>query len=127
MLEAETIMQDVVQRRRRVFGPAHPDTVSAAGGLSRLRALIAHVAPPPASTTRLAREIEETAESGGAGLAERFAPLFPEDAASGLASLAARDPADVDAVLAQSGAKRLPILKFRRVLEAARARSAAVI
>ena len=26
MLEAETIMQDVVQRRRRVFGPAHPET-----------------------------------------------------------------------------------------------------
>ena len=27
LLEAETIMQDVVQRRRRVFGPAHPDTL----------------------------------------------------------------------------------------------------
>jgi len=26
LLQAKTIMQDVVQRRRRVFGPAHPVT-----------------------------------------------------------------------------------------------------
>ena len=26
LLEAETLMEDVVQRRRRVFGPAHPST-----------------------------------------------------------------------------------------------------
>ena len=29
LLEAETIMQDVVQRKRRVFGPAHPETLIA--------------------------------------------------------------------------------------------------
>ena len=38
LLEAETIMQDVVQRRRRVFGPAHPDTLEAERGLSNVRA-----------------------------------------------------------------------------------------
>ena len=26
LLEAESILRDVVQRRRRVFGPAHPHT-----------------------------------------------------------------------------------------------------
>ena len=36
LLEAETIMRDVVQRRRRVFGPAHPDTLRAEGLLSKL-------------------------------------------------------------------------------------------
>ena len=39
LLEAETIMQDVVQRRRRVFGPAHPDTLRAEGaflGINRV-------------------------------------------------------------------------------------------
>ena len=29
VLEAETIVQDVVRRRRRVFGPARPSTLSA--------------------------------------------------------------------------------------------------
>ena len=41
LLEAETIMQDVVQRRRRVFGPAHPDTVCAEATLSEVRATLA--------------------------------------------------------------------------------------
>ena len=39
LLEAETIMQDVVQRRRRVFGPAHPDTRHAETALSGMRLL----------------------------------------------------------------------------------------
>ena len=42
LLEAETIMQDVAQRRRRIFGPAHPDTFSAERLLSDLRAKLAH-------------------------------------------------------------------------------------
>ena len=37
LLEAETVMQDVVQRRRRVFGPAHPNTRKADYVLSELR------------------------------------------------------------------------------------------
>ena len=37
LLEAETLMQDVVQRRRRVFGPAHPDAVQAERMLSVVR------------------------------------------------------------------------------------------
>ena len=37
VLEAETIMQDVAQRRRRVSGPAHPDTLSAEKMLSIVR------------------------------------------------------------------------------------------
>ena len=37
LLEAETIMQDVVQRRRRVFGPAHPDTLEAERHLATVR------------------------------------------------------------------------------------------
>ena len=31
-------MQDVVQRRRRAFGHAHPDAVHAEGTLSKVRA-----------------------------------------------------------------------------------------
>ena len=31
-------MQDVVKRRRRVFGPAHPDTIRTEGDLSKTRA-----------------------------------------------------------------------------------------
>jgi len=42
LLEAETIMQDVVQRRRRVFGPAHPGTRGAEDSLSHVRAQLAH-------------------------------------------------------------------------------------
>jgi len=41
LLEAETIMQDVVQRQRRVFGPAHPDTLSSEHTLSGVRRKIA--------------------------------------------------------------------------------------
>ena len=41
LLEAETILQDVVQRRRRVFGPAHPDTRRAETALSNTRAKLA--------------------------------------------------------------------------------------
>ena len=37
LLEAETIMQGVVQRRRRVFGPAHPETRRAEEVLSAVR------------------------------------------------------------------------------------------
>jgi len=40
LLEAQTIMQDVIQRRRRVFGPAHPNTLRAEAAeatLSRMR------------------------------------------------------------------------------------------
>ena len=37
LLEAQTIMQDVVQRRRRVFGPAHPDTRISENALFRTR------------------------------------------------------------------------------------------
>ena len=35
LLEAVTIMQDVVKRRRRVFGPTHPDTILAEEILSK--------------------------------------------------------------------------------------------
>ena len=38
LLEAKTIMQDVVQRRRRVFGPAHPETRHSERSLSVIRA-----------------------------------------------------------------------------------------
>ena len=38
LLEAETIMEDVVQRRRRVFGRAHPDTRLSESHLSHMRA-----------------------------------------------------------------------------------------
>ena len=41
LLEAETITQDVLQRRRRVFGPAHPETRKAERALSGLRAQLA--------------------------------------------------------------------------------------
>ena len=41
LLEAETIMQGVVQRRRQVFGPAHPRTLLAERALSRARAKLA--------------------------------------------------------------------------------------
>ena len=41
LLEAETIMSDVAQRRRRVFGPAHPETIIAQKNLSRIRANLA--------------------------------------------------------------------------------------
>ena len=41
-LEAVTIMQDVVQRRRRVFGPAHPSTRVAERVMSGVRATLAH-------------------------------------------------------------------------------------
>ena len=41
LLEAETILQDVVKRRRRVFGPAHPDTLKAERVLSTTQ--LAHV------------------------------------------------------------------------------------
>ena len=37
-LEAVTIMQDVVQRRRRVFGPAHPKARHAERVLSDMHA-----------------------------------------------------------------------------------------
>ena len=42
LLEAETILQDVVKRRRRVFGPAHPDTLNAELALSEVCAKLAH-------------------------------------------------------------------------------------
>jgi len=42
VLECETIMQDVVQRRRRVFGPAHPETRNCEDLLSQARAILAH-------------------------------------------------------------------------------------
>ena len=35
-------MQDVAQRRRRVFGPAHPNTLRAELTLSDVRAMLAH-------------------------------------------------------------------------------------
>jgi len=38
LLEAETILQDVVQRRRRVFGPAHPETLRCEHGLAFIAA-----------------------------------------------------------------------------------------
>ena len=38
LLDAEAIIQGVIQRRRRVFGPAHPGTRSAEGMLSGVRA-----------------------------------------------------------------------------------------
>ena len=41
LLEAETILQDVVKRRRRVFGPAHPDTLRVETALSQTRAQLA--------------------------------------------------------------------------------------
>ena len=40
LLEAETIMQDVVQRRRRVFGPAHPRTKYAEDKLTNVRMVL---------------------------------------------------------------------------------------
>ena len=39
--EAETIMQDVLQRRRRVFGLAHPSTAWCEAELSRVREALA--------------------------------------------------------------------------------------
>ena len=42
LLEAETIIQDVVQRRRRVYGPAHPDTLNAEAYLSSVHARLAN-------------------------------------------------------------------------------------
>ena len=42
MIEAETILQDLVKRRRRLLGPAHPETRKSETGLSKLRALLAH-------------------------------------------------------------------------------------
>jgi len=41
LLEAETIMQDVTQRRRRVSGPAHPHTLHAKILLSAVRRKLA--------------------------------------------------------------------------------------
>ena len=41
LLKAETIMQDVVQRKRRVLGPTHPNTARAEHVSSLLRAKIA--------------------------------------------------------------------------------------
>ena len=41
LLEAETIMKDVVQRRRRVFGPAHPETLTAERTMSEVSAQLA--------------------------------------------------------------------------------------
>ena len=41
LLEAETILQDVVQRRRRVFGAAHPDTLLSEAALSTVRRKLA--------------------------------------------------------------------------------------
>mmetsp|Transcript_26250 Transcript_26250/g.80787 ORF Transcript_26250/g.80787 Transcript_26250/m.80787 type:complete len:119 (+) Transcript_26250:3-359(+) len=41
LLEAETILQDVVQRRRRVFGPTHPDTPRVENTLSNVRKKLA--------------------------------------------------------------------------------------
>ena len=41
LLEAETIMQDVTQRRRRVSGPAHPHTLHAEILLSAVRRKLA--------------------------------------------------------------------------------------
>ena len=43
LLEAESIMQDVVRRRRRVFGPAHPETRAAETLLSDVCVELAHV------------------------------------------------------------------------------------
>ena len=44
LLEADAILQDVVQRRRRVFGPpAHPDTRFAEDRLSRMREFFAQL------------------------------------------------------------------------------------
>ena len=37
LLEAETVLQDTVQRLRRVLGPAHPDTRTSEGALSHAR------------------------------------------------------------------------------------------
>ena len=39
--EAETIMQDVVQRRHRVFGATHPATRTSETALARIRAKLA--------------------------------------------------------------------------------------
>mmetsp|Transcript_17855 Transcript_17855/g.54384 ORF Transcript_17855/g.54384 Transcript_17855/m.54384 type:complete len:91 (+) Transcript_17855:301-573(+) len=44
LLEAEAIMEDVLKRRRRVLGPAHPDTRHSERYLSRLRAQLAQLA-----------------------------------------------------------------------------------
>ena len=41
LCEAETIMQDVLQRRRRVFGPAHPSTAWCEAELARVREALA--------------------------------------------------------------------------------------
>ena len=37
LLEAVTLMEDVVQRRRRVFGPAHPQTRNSEAALCVMR------------------------------------------------------------------------------------------
>merc|ERR1712129_328270 len=42
LLEAEAILQDVAQRRRLVFGPAHPETRRTDTNLSKTRAQLSH-------------------------------------------------------------------------------------
>ena len=41
LLESEAISQDVVQRKRRVLGPAHPGTLHTESVLSDVRAKLA--------------------------------------------------------------------------------------
>ena len=41
LLEAGTIMEDVVQRRRRIFGRTHPLTRNAEGALSKMHTELA--------------------------------------------------------------------------------------
>jgi len=40
MLEAETIMQDVLQRSKRLLGPAHPETRDAEHALLHVREIL---------------------------------------------------------------------------------------
>ena len=41
LLEAESMLKDAVQRRRRIFGAAHPETLRSESALSTVRAKLA--------------------------------------------------------------------------------------
>ena len=58
LLEAKIIMQDVVQMRRRIFGPAHPDTRSSEAALSQVCAKLAHAPRENEAAEELAEEVD---------------------------------------------------------------------
>ena len=51
-------MQDVIERRRRVFGPAHPSTSNSERDLSAIRAKLAHASRANEAAEELAEEVD---------------------------------------------------------------------